>query len=157
MAVAAVAALVFETLRIRSRNRFPLSAVSIGLGVILPPEYCFTMWVGAMGFWWLGRKHATPGTPGHARWVEGCEPVCAGLISGSALIGIGNAIVTDRAAVHAVAAWLKTHGWTVVTAEIGWLPKQCPELDETARGEVGEFLQALEDHDDVQRVWAAVK
>jgi len=25
------------------------------------------------------------------------------------------------------------------------------------RGTVGEFLQALEDHDDVQRVWAAVK
>jgi hypothetical protein len=25
--------------------------------------------------------------------VEGMEPICAGLISGSALIGIGNAIV----------------------------------------------------------------
>jgi transcriptional/translational regulatory protein YebC/TACO1 len=32
-----------------------------------------------------------------------------------------------------------------------------PELDETQRAEVGEFLQALEDSDDVQRVWAAVK
>jgi hypothetical protein len=25
--------------------------------------------------------------------VEGCEPICAGLISGAALIGIGNALV----------------------------------------------------------------
>jgi hypothetical protein len=25
--------------------------------------------------------------------VEGCEPICAGLISGAALVGIGNAIV----------------------------------------------------------------
>ena len=34
-----------------------------------------------------------PGTKGHDFWVEGCEPVCAGLISGAALVGIGNAIV----------------------------------------------------------------
>jgi len=26
-----------------------------------------------------------------------------------------------------------------------------------ARAEVGEFLQSLEDHDDVHRVWAAIK
>ena len=30
---------------------------------------------------------------GHRFWVEGMEPICAGLISGSALMGIGNAIV----------------------------------------------------------------
>jgi uncharacterized oligopeptide transporter (OPT) family protein len=93
MAVAAVAALVFELLRIRTKGRFPLSAVSIGLGVILPPEYCFTMWVGALLFWWQGRKHTEAGTKGHTFWVEGCEPICAGLISGAALVGIGNAIV----------------------------------------------------------------
>lgn len=69
----------------------------------------------------------------------------------------GARFVTERTAVHAVATWLKEHGWTVITAEIGYLPKQCPELDENSRAEVGEFLQALEDHDDVQRVWAAVK
>ncbi len=93
MAVAAVTALVFELLRIKTKGRFPLSAVSIGLGVILPPEYCFTMWVGAMVFWWQGRKNKAPGTKGHTFWVEGCEPICAGLISGAALVGIGNAIV----------------------------------------------------------------
>jgi hypothetical protein len=26
-------------------------------------------------------------------WVAGMEPICAGLIAGSALVGIGNAIV----------------------------------------------------------------
>lgn len=65
--------------------------------------------------------------------------------------------LTDRPAVHAVATWLKQHGWTVVTAELGYVPKMFPSLDDTQRGEVGEFLQSLEDHDDVQRVWAAVK
>jgi YebC/PmpR family DNA-binding regulatory protein len=69
----------------------------------------------------------------------------------------GARFITDRTAVHAVSIWLKEHGWSVVTSELGHLAKTYPELDDAARGEVGEFLQALEDHDDVQRVWAAVK
>jgi uncharacterized oligopeptide transporter (OPT) family protein len=92
MAIAAIVALVFEVLRIRSRGRFPLSAVSIGLGVVLPPESTLAMWIGAFVFWWMGRK-AVAGTHKHDLWVEGCEPICAGLISGAALIGIGNALV----------------------------------------------------------------
>lgn len=69
----------------------------------------------------------------------------------------GARFITERSAVHAVSTWLKENGWTVVTSELGYVAKQFPELDDTQRGEVGEFLQAIEDHDDVQRVWAAVK
>ena len=49
------------------------------------------------------------------------------------------------------------NGWTVVTSEIGYIPKNYPELTDTQRAEAGEFLQTLEDHDDVHRVWAAIK
>ena len=94
MAVAAVAAAVFEILRIKTKGRFPISAVSVGLGVVLPPASVFMMWVGALVFWWKGRRHTEPGAKGHDFWVEGCEPICAGLISGSALVGIGDAIVS---------------------------------------------------------------
>ena len=69
----------------------------------------------------------------------------------------GARFLTERTAVHAVATWLKHNGWAVITAELGYVAKMYPELDDTARAEVGEFLQALEDNDDVQRVWAAVK
>ncbi|MFM8618032.1 MAG: OPT family oligopeptide transporter, partial [Opitutaceae bacterium] len=93
MAVAAVAAITFEVLRIRTKGRFPISAVSVGLGVVLPPESCFAMWIGALIFWWHGRKQPAPGSKQHEFWVEGCEPICAGLISGAALVGIGNALV----------------------------------------------------------------
>jgi uncharacterized oligopeptide transporter (OPT) family protein len=93
MVVAAVAAATFEILRIKTKGRFPISAVSVGLGVVLPPASCFMMWVGAMVFWWKGRQHTAVGTRGHDFWVEGMEPICAGLISGSALVGIGNAII----------------------------------------------------------------
>lgn len=93
MSVAAVAAALFEILRIKTKGRFPISSVSVGLGVVLPPESCFAMWVGALVFWWQARKNFAPGSRAHDIWVEGCEPICAGLISGAALVGIGNAIV----------------------------------------------------------------
>jgi OPT family oligopeptide transporter len=93
MIVAAVSAAAIEIAKIVTKGRFPLSAVSIGLGTVLPPESTFGMWVGAMIFWWMARKHREPGTKGHVVWVEGYESICAGLISGSALMGIGNAIV----------------------------------------------------------------
>jgi len=69
----------------------------------------------------------------------------------------GARFITDRTAVHSVSVWLAKNGWTVITSEIGHLAKTFPELDDATRADVGEFLQALEDHDDVQRVWAAVK
>jgi YebC/PmpR family DNA-binding regulatory protein len=69
----------------------------------------------------------------------------------------GARFLCDRAAVHAVSKWLSANGWTVVTSELGYIPKSFPELTEAQRMEVGEFLQALEEHDDVHRVWAAVK
>jgi uncharacterized oligopeptide transporter (OPT) family protein len=93
MVVAAIAAIVIEVSRIVTKGKFPLSAVSIGLGVVLPPDSCLAMWIGAALFWWMGRKHPDPKSSGHQFWVEGCEPICAGLISGAALMGIGNAII----------------------------------------------------------------
>lgn len=69
----------------------------------------------------------------------------------------GARFITERTAVHAVSKWLKEHGWSVITSEIGYVAKNYPELSEQDRADVGEFLQEIEDHDDVQRVWAAVK
>jgi OPT family oligopeptide transporter len=93
MAVAALAAVLIEVARIVSKGRFQLSAVSVGLGVVLPPEATFAMWVGALIFWLMAQRFKDKASFGHRFWVEGCEPICAGLISGSALMGIGNAIV----------------------------------------------------------------
>ena len=70
-----------------------LEIVNPLVGVVLPPEATFAMWVGAVVFWWKGRSKPAPGTRAHDFWVEGLEPICAGLISGAALIGIGNAII----------------------------------------------------------------
>src|SRR5579862_4250119 len=65
----------------------------------------------------------------------------------------GARFLTDRAAVHTVSRWLNQNGWKVITSEIGYIAKNLPELSEQQRAEAGEFLQSLEDHDDVHRVW----
>lgn len=63
----------------------------------------------------------------------------------------------DRTACASISKWLAANGWTVVTSELGYVAKQFPTLSDTDKAEVGEFLQELEDHDDVHRVWAALK
>ncbi len=63
----------------------------------------------------------------------------------------------ERTATAAVSKWLAANGWSVVTSELGYVPKQFPQLTDTQRQEAGEFLQSIEDHDDVHRIWAALK
>lgn len=70
---------------------------------------------------------------------------------------LGLRFITARHAVHEVSVWLSSHGWQVVTSELGYLPKNYVELEDWQREEVGQFLQALDDHADVHRVWAAVR
>ena len=69
----------------------------------------------------------------------------------------GARFTTAAVDLHAVSQWLAQNGWTVVTSELGYVAKNYPELSEEDRMQVGEFLQTLEDHDDVHRVWAAIR
>lgn len=69
----------------------------------------------------------------------------------------GARFTTMATDLHAVSQWLSQNSWTVVTSELGYVAKNFPELNEDDRAQVGEFLQLLEDHDDVHRVWAAIR
>jgi len=118
MAIAAAVGLVFEVTRILTRNKFPISPLAIGLGVVVPPDSTMAMFMGAGLFWIMGRIYkkgggngeggggaehgrvegqlggAAPGRSlGHRLWVGAQEPVCAGLIAGAALVGIGDILV----------------------------------------------------------------
>ena len=70
---------------------------------------------------------------------------------------MGARFITDRTVTASVTSWLKENGWKVVTSEIGYVAKTFPTLSDEYRAEAGEFLQALEEHDDVHRVWTAIK
>jgi uncharacterized oligopeptide transporter (OPT) family protein len=91
---AALFAAFIELYGIIRKRPFPLSTVSIGLGVVLPVDASIGMFMGAFFFWWQSRRHTTPGTPAHRLWVDSVEPICAGLIAGAALVGIADAIVS---------------------------------------------------------------
>jgi YebC/PmpR family DNA-binding regulatory protein len=69
----------------------------------------------------------------------------------------GARFVTARPDLHSASLWLSQNGWTVTTSELGHVAKNFPELSEAHRAEVAEFLQSLEEHDDVHRVWAAMR
>src|SRR2546426_738423 len=55
----------------------------------------------------------------------------------------GARFLTDIKDLDAVSKGLKAAGWTIVSAEIRYLAKNFPELNETARKDVADFLNAL--------------
>jgi YebC/PmpR family DNA-binding regulatory protein len=69
----------------------------------------------------------------------------------------GARFLTEIKDLDVVSRGLKAAGWQVIAAEIRYLPKTFPELTDSARQEVTHFLNALDDHDDVHRVYAAMK
>jgi YebC/PmpR family DNA-binding regulatory protein len=70
---------------------------------------------------------------------------------------IGASFTTERTDLHTVSQWLTQNGWTVTTSEIGYVAKNYPDLTEDQHTEAAEFLEALDSHDDVHRVWAALR
>jgi YebC/PmpR family DNA-binding regulatory protein len=69
----------------------------------------------------------------------------------------GARFLTDIKDLDAVSKALKAAGWNIIAAEIRYLAKNFAALDEPARKQVTDFLTALDDHDDVHRVYAAFK
>ena len=95
MGIAAAAGIAFELARVKSKGTFPLSAVAIGLGVVIPVDSTLMMWAGALFFGWLEKRYSrAPGTTGHGLWVESQEPIAAGIVAGAALTGIGDQLIS---------------------------------------------------------------
>jgi YebC/PmpR family DNA-binding regulatory protein len=69
----------------------------------------------------------------------------------------GARFLTGTRDLDAVAKALKSAGWKVIASELRYVAKNFPEIGEGQRKEVLEFLNALDDHDDVHRVYAAIK
>jgi YebC/PmpR family DNA-binding regulatory protein len=69
----------------------------------------------------------------------------------------GARFLTEIKDLDHVSKALKAAGWTIIASEIRYLAKSFPDLTDTARKEVVDFLTALDDHDDVHRVYAAMK
>jgi YebC/PmpR family DNA-binding regulatory protein len=69
----------------------------------------------------------------------------------------GARFLTEIKDLDAVSKALKSAGWNVIASEMRYLAKSFPQIEESSRKEVADFLNAIDDHEDVHRVYAAFK
>lgn len=68
----------------------------------------------------------------------------------------GQRFLTDPADLDAVSKALSGRGWKVTFAELVWIAKNPVQLEGEARAEVEAFLAAIDDDDDVQRLYVGL-
>ncbi len=69
----------------------------------------------------------------------------------------GARFIAEIKDLDAVSKALKAAGWKILASEIRYVAKSATEVSEAHRKEVMDFLNALDDHDDVHHVYAAFK
>ena len=69
----------------------------------------------------------------------------------------GATFLTEIKDLDHVSKALKAAGWNVIASEMRYVAKNFTEISEAHRKEVMDFLHALDDHDDVHHVYAAMK
>jgi YebC/PmpR family DNA-binding regulatory protein len=69
----------------------------------------------------------------------------------------GARFFTERADLDAVTKSLRDAGWSVTLSEMGYVAKDPINLPAAERKEVLEFLEAIDDQDDVHRIYAALR
>ena len=70
---------------------------------------------------------------------------------------IGGRFICDRADLNGVSKFLTKAGWKVTTSEMSYIAKNAVEVAAAHRPDVEAFLNALDEHDDVHRVYTAMK
>ncbi len=69
----------------------------------------------------------------------------------------GARFLTEIKDLDHVSKALKAAGWNIIASEIRYVAKSFTELSDADRKDVTAFLHELDDHDDVHRVYAALK
>jgi uncharacterized oligopeptide transporter (OPT) family protein len=94
MIIGALLGVLLEIGRVVSKGKSPFSPVAFALGFVLPPDSACWMFLGSLFFWTMGLAYKRrPESLGNRLWVQTHEPICAGLIAGAALVGIGDILV----------------------------------------------------------------
>lgn len=86
--VGGILGLVLEIIDKRSKGKFPLSTVGLGLAFVLQFTNSLAMAIGAFIFWLARRKLKDPKTTSYRVLVDNQETLCAGVIAGGSIIGI---------------------------------------------------------------------
>ena len=70
---------------------------------------------------------------------------------------VGARFTCDRGDLDVVSKFLQQAGWTVTTAEMSYVAKNSVAVTPSQRAEVEAFLNAIDEHDDVHRLYTALK
>ncbi len=87
--IGAALGIVLEIVRGASKGKFPLTPVGIGLAFVIPFRICLAMFFGSFIFWVIGKLWPKPEQRPNEVFVQNQESICAGVIAGAALIGVG--------------------------------------------------------------------
>jgi uncharacterized oligopeptide transporter (OPT) family protein len=87
--IGAVLGIVGEIIRSVSKGKFPLSPVGIGLAFVIPFSICLAMFFGSFVFWVFAKLWPRPDQRMNEVFVQNQESICAGIIAGAALVGVG--------------------------------------------------------------------
>jgi uncharacterized oligopeptide transporter (OPT) family protein len=86
--IGAFGGILFEVLKLTTRNRWPISGVGMGLAFVLRFSDAWAMFLGAFIFWALAQRYKSPDSWVRENIVGNQETICAGIIAGGALMGI---------------------------------------------------------------------
>lgn len=89
--------IALEALRVRTKGKFWLSGVGIGLATVIPFNTCLAMFLGSLFFWLAQKKWEDTKSWAETVLVKNMEPICAGIIAGGALMGIAVIIIENFA------------------------------------------------------------
>lgn len=115
--------------------------------------------LGAIGSvsWDFTHAGAIEATPPEA----GDDPEEAAIETGAQDVSLGedqgqSRFITEPSDLDSVAKALTARGWNVTVAQLEWIPKNPVNLSGAAREEVEAFLAALDDDDDVQKLYVGL-
>jgi OPT family oligopeptide transporter len=86
--IGAILGIVLEVIRVKTKGKFWISGVGIGLAFVITFDICFAMFLGSFIFWLCERRMKDVNSFGYKVMVKNLEPVCAGVIAGGAITGI---------------------------------------------------------------------
>ena len=94
-----------------------------------------------------------------AQSVEPIDLVASGQVAAAHLAVnlVGARFLTDATDLDKVTHTLRSAGWAVTLSDLGYEAKEHMDLPPDEREKVETFLHALDDHDDVHRIYTALK
>jgi uncharacterized oligopeptide transporter (OPT) family protein len=86
--IGAFTGIFIEFMNRKTKGKFPISAMGLGLSFVLRFTDCWAMAAGSLLFWGMEKKLKGSDSVSRKVFVDNQETVCAGIIAGGSIMGI---------------------------------------------------------------------